>query len=40
VTGRGSDADKKRGADAGANAYVVKSSFDHQSLLAMIARLV
>jgi two-component system chemotaxis sensor kinase CheA len=40
ISGRGSDADKKRGADAGANSYIVKSSFDHQSLLATIARLV
>jgi two-component system chemotaxis sensor kinase CheA len=40
VTGRGSDNDKQRGADAGANAYIVKSSFDHNVLLATIESLI
>ena len=40
VTGRGTDNDKKRGADAGANAYIVKSSFDHNTLLETIASLI
>ncbi len=40
VTGRGTDSDKRRGADAGANAYIVKSQFDHMSLLSTIERLI
>lgn len=31
---------KERGIEAGANAYVVKSSFDHSNLLDIIHRLV
>lgn len=40
VSGLGTDKDKRRGADAGANAYIVKSSFDHNHLLATIASLI
>ncbi|MHB1389933.1 MAG: hybrid sensor histidine kinase/response regulator [Thermoleophilia bacterium] len=40
VTSRSSDDDKKKGMDAGANAYVVKGSFDQQGLLSTIQRLV
>ncbi len=39
VTGLESRADKERGIDVGANAYVVKSSFDQSDLLAVISRL-
>ncbi len=40
VSARGSDADKARGMQAGANAYLVKSSFDQTMLLETLARLV
>jgi two-component system chemotaxis sensor kinase CheA len=40
VTSRGSDDDKRRGIDAGADAYMAKSGFDQQTLLAIVARLV
>ena len=40
VTGLGSPDDKMRGADAGADAYLVKSSFDQQSLLDAIQQLL
>lgn len=40
VSARGSDADKARGMRAGANAYLVKSSFDQTMLLETLARLV
>jgi two-component system chemotaxis sensor kinase CheA len=40
VTSRGSDDDKRRGIDAGADAYMTKSGFDQQTLLAIVARLV
>ncbi|MHB0866238.1 MAG: hybrid sensor histidine kinase/response regulator [Thermoleophilia bacterium] len=40
VTSRSSDDDKKKGMEAGANAYVVKGSFDQQGLLSTIERLV
>jgi CheY-like chemotaxis protein len=37
VTARGSDADKRRGVDAGADAYVTKSDFDQGLLLKTLA---
>jgi two-component system chemotaxis sensor kinase CheA len=40
VTARESQADRERGADVGANAYIVKSSFDQSNLLASLERLV
>ena len=40
VSSRSSDDDKRRGAEAGANAYVVKGTFDQQNLLDTIDRLV
>ncbi len=39
VSSRGSDADRARGMKAGANAYLVKSSFDQTVLLETLARL-
>jgi CheY-like chemotaxis protein len=40
VTTRGSDADKKRGLDAGADAYVLKKDFTSDSFLETIDRLL
>ena len=40
VTSRGSEEDRKRGADAGADAYIVKDEFDQQALLETVRRLV
>ena len=40
VTSRGSDEDRKRGAQAGADAYIVKDEFDQQALLETVKRLV
>jgi two-component system chemotaxis sensor kinase CheA len=40
VTSRGSDEDRKRGAQAGADAYIVKDEFDQQALLQTVERLV
>jgi two-component system chemotaxis sensor kinase CheA len=40
VTSRGSDDDKRRGIEAGADAYMAKSGFDQQTLLAIVAPLV
>lgn len=40
VTSRSSEEDKRKGADVGANAYVVKGTFDQQNLLDVIERLV
>lgn len=39
VTSLSSPADRERGAEAGANAYIVKSSFDQGSLLEAVAEL-
>jgi len=39
VTSLSSPADRERGAEAGANAYIVKSSFDQGSLLAAVSEL-
>ncbi|MHB1326464.1 MAG: hybrid sensor histidine kinase/response regulator [Thermoleophilia bacterium] len=40
VTSLGNDSDKKRGIEAGADAYVIKGSFDQDILLNTIERLV
>jgi two-component system chemotaxis sensor kinase CheA len=40
VTALESDENKKRGIEVGANAYIVKSSFDQSNLLEVIRRLV
>ena len=40
LTARESEADRARGAAAGANAYLVKSAFDQRSLLETIAQLL
>jgi two-component system chemotaxis sensor kinase CheA len=40
VTSRGSEEDRKRGAEAGADAYIVKDEFDQQALLETVERLV
>ncbi|HJV64200.1 MAG TPA: hybrid sensor histidine kinase/response regulator [Geomonas sp.] len=39
VTALGSREDRERGIDAGANAYIVKSSFDQSNLLEVVKRL-
>ena len=40
VTSLGSREDRERGVDVGANAYIVKSSFDQSNLLEVVRRLV
>lgn len=40
VTSRASDADRHRGIEVGANAYLVKGAFDQQSFLATVVRLL
>jgi two-component system, chemotaxis family, sensor kinase CheA len=40
ITSRGSEDDQRRGIEAGADAYMVKRSFDQQALLATVERLV
>jgi len=40
VTGLESDEDKKRGIDVGADAYIVKRSFDQSNLLNVISKLI
>jgi two-component system chemotaxis sensor kinase CheA len=40
VTALDSREDRERGIDVGANAYIVKSSFDHGDLLQIIRRLI
>ena len=40
LTSLASDDDRRRGMEAGADGYIVKSSFDEQSLLAAVDRLV
>ena len=40
VTSRGSDDDRQAGVEAGANAYMVKQSFDQHALLDTVERLV
>lgn len=39
VTSRGSDEDRRRGAEAGADAYIVKDEFDQRALLETVGRL-
>jgi two-component system chemotaxis sensor kinase CheA len=40
VTSRGAPEDRRRGADAGASAYIVKSDFDQGRLLSTIEELL
>jgi two-component system chemotaxis sensor kinase CheA len=40
VTSRHSDEDRRRGVEAGADAYMVKDSFDQHALLDTVARMV
>jgi two-component system, chemotaxis family, sensor kinase CheA len=40
VTSRSADEDRRRGIEAGADAYMAKQSFDQQTLLATVQRLV
>ena len=40
LTSRGEDEDRQAGLDAGADAYIVKSSFDEASLLGVVERLL
>jgi len=40
VTALGSEDDRKRGLDAGADAYVVKQNFDHERLVRLIGDLI
>jgi len=40
VTARESPEDRERGIDAGADAYIVKSSFDQSNLIEVIGRLI
>jgi two-component system chemotaxis sensor kinase CheA len=40
VTSQGTDEDRARGADAGADAYIVKDEFDQRALLATVQSLV
>jgi two-component system chemotaxis sensor kinase CheA len=40
VTGLGSREDMEHGIDVGANAYIVKSSFDQSNLLEVVERLI
>jgi two-component system chemotaxis sensor kinase CheA len=40
VTSRDAEADRRRGAEVGAHGYIVKSKFDQNEVLALIARLI
>ena len=40
VTARGSDEDKSRGIEVGADAYIVKSGFEQRNLLETISQLL
>jgi len=40
VTSLANDADKKRGIEAGADAYIVKSQFESKALLALVEQLI
>jgi two-component system chemotaxis sensor kinase CheA len=40
LTSRASETDKRRGLEAGADGYIVKSAFDETSLLAAVERLL
>jgi two-component system chemotaxis sensor kinase CheA len=40
VTSRDSDEDRRRGLEAGADAYIIKSAFDEAQLLAVVERVL
>ena len=40
VTGLETPEDREKGIDAGANAYIVKSSFDQSNLLEVVGRMI
>ena len=40
VTSQGSEEDRRRGIEAGADAYMAKRNFDQQALLATVERLI
>jgi len=40
VTSHGSEEDRRKGAEAGADAYMAKQGFDQQALLAIVERLI
>ena len=40
VSSQGDDEDRRRGAEAGADAYIVKDEFDQQALLETVDRLI
>jgi two-component system, chemotaxis family, sensor kinase CheA len=40
VTGRASEEDRRLGADAGADAYIVKEEYDQRALLETVDRLL
>jgi two-component system chemotaxis sensor kinase CheA len=40
VTSKGADDDRRRGLDAGADAYIAKSSYDQETLLSTVGRLI
>ena len=40
LTSRGDDADRRRGMEAGADGYLVKSAFDEHTLLSAVRRLL
>jgi two-component system chemotaxis sensor kinase CheA len=40
VTSQGSEEDRRRGAEAGADAYIVKNEFDQRALLETVDRLI
>jgi DNA-binding response OmpR family regulator len=39
VSARGGDEDRRRGVEAGADAYIIKQDFDQQALLDIVERL-
>jgi two-component system chemotaxis sensor kinase CheA len=40
LSSRSSEADRRRGLDAGADGYIIKSGFDEGSLLTAVRRLI
>jgi two-component system chemotaxis sensor kinase CheA len=40
ITSRGSEDDRRRGLDAGADAYIVKDQFDQRALIETVQRLL
>jgi two-component system chemotaxis sensor kinase CheA len=40
LTSHDSDAERRRGLEAGANAYIIKSGFDQQRLLSAVEQLL